>query len=270
MDIEHLSKAQIVLLTLLISFVTSIATGIVTVSLMSQAPPAIAQTVNRVIERTVEKVSSAGQAAAVVTQQKTVIIKESDLVAQAVDHMKASVVRLYTSSTPDATFIGLGIVVDGSGTIVSDTDALKENADAVAELQDGSHVRVFVSSRDSDAGIAHLKPATTTLEGKTPQWSPATISTDHSVLGQSVVVISGRSVARIADGIVTALIPGSDGTPQIIETSISADSIMPGSPLINSDGSIIGVSTGRARASSTSGFVPASALMSVAAPDVKK
>ena len=51
MDMEELSKSQIILLTLLVSFVTSIATGIVTVSLMNQAPPAIAQTVNRIIER---------------------------------------------------------------------------------------------------------------------------------------------------------------------------------------------------------------------------
>ena len=34
MDLEKLNKSQIVLLTLLVSFVTSIATGIVTVALM--------------------------------------------------------------------------------------------------------------------------------------------------------------------------------------------------------------------------------------------
>ena len=85
MDIEHLSKSQIVLLTLLVSFVTSIATGIVTVSLMDQAPPAIAQTVNRIVERTVEKAVPLGQAAStVVTTEKTVVVKESDLIVQAV------------------------------------------------------------------------------------------------------------------------------------------------------------------------------------------
>jgi len=53
MEMEKLNKSQIVLLTLLVSFVTLIATGVVTVSLMDQAPPAIAQTVNRIVERTV-------------------------------------------------------------------------------------------------------------------------------------------------------------------------------------------------------------------------
>ena len=85
MEIEELSKSQIILLTLLVSFITSIEPGIVTVSLMDQAPPIIAQTVNRVIERTVETVVPKGQTAStVVTQEKTVIVKETDLISQAV------------------------------------------------------------------------------------------------------------------------------------------------------------------------------------------
>src|SRR5580698_3542228 len=122
MDIEKLTKSQIVLLTLLVSFVTSIATGIVTVSLMQQAPPAVAETVNRVIENTIETVatSTKGQsAAAVVTQQKTVIVNESDLIAQAVKQAAPSVVEIYTSNTDSPQFLGLGVIVDASGTVAA-------------------------------------------------------------------------------------------------------------------------------------------------------
>src|SRR3989337_2996687 len=105
MDMEELSKSQIVLLTLLISFVTSIATGIVTVSLMDQAPPVIAQTVNRVIEHTIETVASStpaksqpAAASTIVTQEKTVIVQESNLISQAVAKIEPSIVRVYTAS----------------------------------------------------------------------------------------------------------------------------------------------------------------------------
>src|SRR5882757_4343456 len=121
MEIENLNKSQIILLTLLVSFVTSIATGIVTVSLMDQAPPAIAQTVNRVVERTVEKVMPAVQTAAI-GQTKTVVIKESDLIAQSIVQVRPSVVSIYSSdATGTRVFLGLGLVLTKSGNIVADT-----------------------------------------------------------------------------------------------------------------------------------------------------
>ena len=122
MKIEELSKSQIVLLTLLVSFVTSIATGIVTVSLMDQAPPAITQSVDRIIERTVERVVP-GQAAAVVTT-KTVIVKESDLISQAVEKVAPSVVRLYAGTSTESTFLGFGVVINEAGTIIGDVSSI--------------------------------------------------------------------------------------------------------------------------------------------------
>ena len=105
MDIEHLSKSQIILLTLLVSFVTSIATGIVTVSLMEQAPPSISQSVNRIVERTVEKVVPGSQTASVITREKTVVVKESELIPQAVEYISPSVARVYSSSSDVPLFL---------------------------------------------------------------------------------------------------------------------------------------------------------------------
>ena len=58
MDIKELNKTQLILLSLLITFVVSIATGIVTVSLMQQMPKSVPQTINNVIQRTIEKVTT--------------------------------------------------------------------------------------------------------------------------------------------------------------------------------------------------------------------
>lgn len=263
MDIEQLSRSQTILLTLLVSFVTSIATGIVTVSLMDQAPPSVAQTVNRVIERTVQQVVPSSQSAsAAVTQEKTVVVKESELVSEAVTHATPSVVRLYSNNSDNPVFLGLGVVVAASGTIATDAAALGDSGDAVVEISGASHVRAFVTSRDNAHSIAYLSPATTTTEGKIPAWTPISISAHNPVLGESVVALSGKTVARIADGIVTAILPGAQPSDlQIIDTGIAVASIMPGSPLIDTNGSLVGMSTAFARESSANGFLEASVLM---------
>ena len=56
MDVKDLNKKQLILLALLLSFVTSIATGITTVTLMEQAPSSVTVPINRIIKQTVEKI----------------------------------------------------------------------------------------------------------------------------------------------------------------------------------------------------------------------
>ncbi|MBI4079632.1 trypsin-like peptidase domain-containing protein [Candidatus Kaiserbacteria bacterium] len=262
MDMEELSKSQIVLLTLLVSFVTSIATGIVTVSLMDQAPPAIAQTVNRIVERTVEKVAPAGQAAAsVVTTEKTIIVKESELIAKAVEKVRPSLVHVYASSS-DPVFLGLGIVVDAEGGIVTDSLAVGEEKKILVALADGTRLPAVIESHDTKNGIISLRAATTTGEGKALQFTPATLAVGTPTLGQTVVVLSGKTISRITDGLVTALVPReAEGDASIIDTNISADFVMEGSPLIDTEGGILGVSTSVSRASSRAAFMPTSVLV---------
>jgi S1-C subfamily serine protease len=260
MNMEQLSKSQIVLLTLLVSFVTSIATGIVTVSLMDQAPPIVAQTINRVIERTVEKIVPTGQTAStIITQEKTVVVNESDQIAEAVAKVSVSVVRLTATSADGSAFLGLGIVVGAPGTIVTDSSVLGDSGDASATFSDGTRVRVFVRSRDADNGLAFLEAATSS-DVHTP-WKPAPVAGGQLTLGKSVVALSGKTIARIADGIVVALMPAKDGTAEVIETNISESLLVAGSPLVDIDGGIVGISTGVSRSASSGGFISAGALL---------
>jgi S1-C subfamily serine protease len=266
MDIERLNKSQIVLLTLLVSFVTSIATGIVTVSLMEQAPPMVAQTVNRVIERTVETVvpskEGSGQSAStIVTQEKTIVVKEADLVAQAVEKITPSIVRIYTVSEENPTFVSMGFVLDSKGLIVADGSTMSAS-DYVVALSDGSRLPVGIDTKDADTGLAFLKPATTTEPAI--GWKPAPIASDRVVLGSSVVALIGKTAARIALGVVTAM-----PEETIMDTTIPSESILFGSPLMNADGNIVGISTSASRDVAESGFVSATILLPKPEPKKK-
>lgn len=81
MSLEDLTKTQLILLGLLLSFVSSIATSIITTGLLAEAPLQTTQTINRIVQNTVEKVVP-GE---VITEQKTTITVESnegDLIAK--------------------------------------------------------------------------------------------------------------------------------------------------------------------------------------------
>ena len=265
MDLNHLNPSQIVLLTLLVSFVTSIATGIVTVTLMEQAPPTIAQTVNRVVERTVEKVVPSGQAAGAAVTEKTVVVTESDLIAKAVKLIGPSVVRLYAATATDegsenGVFLGFGLVVDGGGTIVTDIAVLPSTSSIVVTLADGSRATATLASRDDQTGIAVLQgeAASTTDE---IAWTPAALAQKDPTLGEVVFGVSGKSAMRIGDGIITAVSTGGGTTtPAVLETNVPAGAIAYGSVLVNVQGEIEGISTKVSRTISENSFVPSDAI----------
>ena len=94
---EDLNKNQIILLTLLVSFITSIATGIVTVSLFEQAPQGVTRTINRVVERTVERVVP-GETTSII-KEVPVIVTEEELIVKAINSVSPTdIVLLYLPS----------------------------------------------------------------------------------------------------------------------------------------------------------------------------
>src|SRR3989338_8004281 len=116
---EQLNKTQLILLALLLSFVTSIATGIVTVTLMDQAPPGVTQTINKVVQTTVEKVIPGEQKTTTIT--KEIIVSEADLLVEAVEKNTGSVARVGMRSFEGAgpAMDRLGVVLSGDGAILT-------------------------------------------------------------------------------------------------------------------------------------------------------
>ncbi len=259
MDIERLTKSQIVLLTLLVSFVTSIATGIVTITLMEQAPPAITQTVNRIVERTIETVVPAGEvAAAANTVTETVVIRESDLISQAVSAAEPSIVRLFTpgkdeTGNPIDLFVGFAIVVSESGELIA--DVATPDGPLKALRHDGTTTPVAVLKREGNT-VQLQGPAS--HEGAPLAWQPAKFITTLPTPGQAVVAIGGRASTRLGGGIVTGTSSTGATTNKVIETNIAPDSIATGSPLLTADG-IVGFATSESKA--TSGFLASSAIL---------
>lgn len=251
-DLEKLNKSQIVLLTLLVSFVTSIATGIVTITLMEQAPPAVTQTVNRIVERTVEKVAPAAQVAAATTiTEKTVVVREADLIAKAAAKATPSVVRMYVPGKDEEgkdvqLFVGYAVVSNSDGILLADAGT-PDGALTIIRF-DGTETGGKVLERPSGAKVVRIQAATSTIKNEKPetiQWIPATFSAGIPELGQSVITIAGRSSPRVAEGIITAL-SGSeakDMKERTVETDIGVDSFGAGSPLLNLNGEVVGLAT---------------------------
>lgn len=264
MDLEKLNKSQIVLLTLLVSFVTSIATGIVTVALMEQAPPAITQTVNRVVERTIEKVAPESLVASAASPE-TVIVRESDLLANAIQRVSPSVVRLFTpgsdgTSNDGKIFVGLAIVADANGVLVA--DAGTPDGTLTALRSDGVEVPVNAIARPQGSNLIRLQAATTNEKNEKLAWKPAAFAQKDVSLGASIVTIGGRTSVKIGKGVIIGTSAyGNDNPAGIIETDIPADSFAAGSPLIDADGAVIGIATRESRTAAPGGFLASSAIV---------
>lgn len=266
---EQLNKQQLILLALLVSFVTSIATGIVTVSLMDQAPQGITQTINRVVEKTIERVVTepAKQTAAIVTKE-TVVVKADDAIIQAIEKNEGSVVRIReVKGEARSNFAGLGIVVSHDGLIAADLSVAYRQTDGAGNAIAESYQGVFPDGRvfplnivysDQSAGLMFFQVLLQDREKGVYRFRIPQFGFGMLKLGQAVVALSGDDTNAVSTGIISNLVQKAvpkpvdsstttpDGVKEVtaIRTDIRSAELVSGSVLLNLSGEVIGMNAG--------------------------
>ena len=277
---ENLNKQQIVLLTLLTSFVTSIATGIFTVSLMDQAPKSVVQTINRVVERTIEKVNPEGSnsAAAVATTKETVVVRDDDMVVNSVEQNKNSVVRIYRNNggSSGQEFAGLGVVISRDGILVAGKPLYSDGIIKYsASFENGKLYNVSLLPRKEGGKFTFLKINQDPQKLETFQAIKLTDS-DSLKLGQTVIAWGGQIRNSVSTGIVSSLVDwnadvsNSSSTDNVatstpkhiaaIETNINLTDTISGGPLLTLYGDMVGIRVSLQSVTNEFYFMPANLI----------
>jgi hypothetical protein len=201
MDIKELNKSQLILLAVLLSFITSIATGITTVTLMQQAPKSITVPVNRVVQQTVDKIEQVEGK----TITQTVVIKEEDLVVDAIAKNQSAVFSITKSvQNPDFTYsevsAGRGFAVSTDGTLVADATLVPDKETYFVKNDSGKFKADFVST--NKAGFSFLKVGapvngTDKLVFTVPSFGDLT----QMKVGQQVLVLGTTVASSIFEGL---------------------------------------------------------------------
>lgn len=277
MDLEELNKTQIILLTLLVSFVSAIATSIFTVKILEQAPPAITQTINRIVERTIERVVPAepgelrASGATVIEKITTVVVKEDDLITESIENNKATLARLVlvdleklalieaesieteegaekkaTTTEPviemSPTFVGMGVFVQRDGLIATLSEFLHDENLAIV-TNDGTIHRIEIVNIDSETDIGFVR----LIDSRAAQFESVRFADPTAFkLGQTVISLAGEKRTNVSLGIVSSLIEqtveiGESLTPVIGIIATNIVNVVPGEPLINIFGELVGI-----------------------------
>lgn len=270
MVMEELNKTQIVLLVLLVSFVTSIATGIVTVTLMDQAPQSVTRTINKVVEHTIERVVPQKTQNATATVVETVLIEKSDSIADVVSENTSHIVKIYkdsineTATSTEHVFVATGFPVT-THEFVTDSDLVAEGI-SYRVLYNGVSHRATLLGQDETRGVALFRIEISEDE---QVLSPAVLKDSDAIrLGQDVILLGGGENEEVATGIIAKLDmrerdTSDDETAHVtpylyaIIPNVSLSKENSGSMALDSEGNIIGMTIIRDEISS---IVPAEYL----------
>ena len=236
-EINDLNKTQLILLAILLSFVVSIATGIVTATLLQQAPPAVTQTINRVVQQTIEKVAPDYTPG----KTQTVIVKEDDLVVDAVSKARANLYQVYeTPDSKDSTFDAFST---GDGIFIVNAGSIDQSKSYI--VKDGeTPVTIKVLSVSYSNGLAVL--GTDPSDKSAKDFSKPDFGKDADIkAGQTVIAVSENYIDKdTVQNVILKNLKDKDGnitdTWNIVSLGNSISASLVGAPVANLDGTIVG------------------------------
>ncbi|MFA5931783.1 MAG: hypothetical protein WC793_00175 [Candidatus Paceibacterota bacterium] len=230
MDIKDLNKSQLILLAVLLSFITSIATGITTVTLMQQAPVSFTAPINRVVQQTIEKIQQVEGK----TTVQTVVVKEEDLVVDAIAKNKSAVFSV-TKETQDVdgktieVSAGRGFAVSTDGVIVVDATLVPDKGVYYVKNESGKFKADFMSADKN--GFSFLKVGASLNGTDKPAFTVPTFGDLSKMkIGQQVLVIGNSVSSFIFEGL---------NSNKNIDVNVSKSNV--GSLVLNLDGEALGI-----------------------------
>ena len=250
---EDLNKNQIVLLTLLVSFVTSIATGIMTNALLLQAPVEVVRNINSIVEKTIEKVTPANPLTPVREKEvTTIVVKEEDSIVDTISKNINSVVRITEEDTITkiSSFYGIGLIINKDGLIATDRKIIPKDSKYTATANDGTKILLTALDPDKKTNFILFKPIIPKDDGGKNAYVfvPAVISDVEPKLGQTLIGLGGEESNAVSVGRVVLIYTkdstvGTTTTKYIsgIETDMLTKDIVIGSPMFNLSGNVIGI-----------------------------
>jgi len=228
MDVKELNKSQLIMLALLLSFVTSIATGIVTVTLMQQAPDFVTVPINRIVRQTVEKIVPSETTNTV----QTIIVKEEDLVVDAILKNQTAIFNLSKEVLDESgatieVSAGKALAVSLDGVVVADAFFVPDNTLVYYLKNDSGKFKAdFISTNSS--GFSLLKIGSPLDEkNKLIYTVPTFGDLSKMKVGQKIIVLGNPISSFIFDGI------------NDLKLSITKSSA--GSPVLDLDGDVLGI-----------------------------
>lgn len=243
MDIKDLNKPQVILLALLLSFIASIATSIMTVSMMQQAPASVTVPINRIVQQTVEKIQQVEGK----TITQTVVVKEEDLVVDAIAKNQSAIfiVTKETIDEEDKTIeisAGKGIAVTADGIVAVDGGLIGDKGVYYVKNESGKFKADFTST--SKEGFSFIKIGAP-LDDKNK------LKFTEAKFGDMNKMKAGQKVIILGNGVSSFVYDGNKDIKLSVLTKSAA-----GGMVLNLEGEVIGM----ALMGDTSSFVSANAI----------